>query len=60
MTRATLIPEPLKLIDCGPPRELSVMLMAPVRVPAVVGVKVTLIAQVEPGATLVPQVLLSE
>ena len=38
---------------------LSVMVMVAVRVPRTVGVKVTLITQLEPGATVKPQALLS-
>jgi hypothetical protein len=42
---------------CGLPLVLSVMVIAPVRVPVAVGVKVTLMVQFAPAATEVPQVL---
>ena len=41
---------------CGLPAALSATLMAPVRTPAAVGVKVTLIVQFAPAATLLPHV----
>jgi hypothetical protein len=50
------VPVPVKLTVCGLPLALSVMVTAPVRDPAAVGVKVTLIVQFEPAATLVVQV----
>src|SRR5437899_310696 len=50
-------PVPVRLTDCGLPAALSVMVIAPVRVPVAVGVKVTLMAQLAPAATDVPQVL---
>ena len=50
-------PVPVKLIDCGLPAALSVMLMEAFLVPVAVVVNVTLIGQFAPAATLVPQVL---
>ena len=41
----------------GLPVALSVMVMAPVRVPVAVGVKVTLMEQLAPAAREAPQVL---
>jgi hypothetical protein len=52
-----LAPVPLRATLCGEPVALSVMVSVPVRVPVVVGVKVTEIVQLAPAATLVPQVL---
>jgi hypothetical protein len=52
---ATPVPE--RLTTCGLPGASSVMLTAPVRVPVVVGVKVTLIVQFAPAAKFAPQVL---
>src|SRR5438094_3550547 len=49
-------PLPVRLIFWGLPVALSVMVTLPVRVPVAVGLKVTLIAQLEPGASEVPQV----
>jgi hypothetical protein len=49
-------PVPVRLTACGLPLALSAMLIAPVRVPVVVGVNVTLIVQTAPPATDVPQV----
>jgi hypothetical protein len=50
-------PVPVRLIVSGLPAALSAMVTVPVRVPVVVGWKVTLIVQLEPAATEVPQVL---
>ncbi len=50
-------PVPVKLTDCGLPEALSVMLRVPVRVPDAVGVNVTLMVQLAPAATELPQVL---
>ena len=52
---ARLVPAPERLMTCGLPPPLCEMVTAPVRVPAAVGVKVTLIVQLLPLATLVPQ-----
>jgi hypothetical protein len=47
---------PSKVTVCGLPAALSVMVTAPVRVPVAVGVNVTLIVQLPPTATKLPQV----
>src|SRR5437867_5117935 len=52
-------PVPVRLTLCGLFAALSVMTTDPVSVPSVVGVKVTLMAQLAPCATLVPQSLVS-
>ena len=44
----------------GSPWALSLMVTAPLRAPAAIGVKVTLMAQAAPAATLEPQVLVWE
>ena len=48
---------PLKLTVCGLPVALSVMASDALRAPAAEGVKVTLIVQLAPAATLAPQLL---
>ena len=48
---------PVRLMLCGLLAALSVMVIAPVRVPVAVGVKVTLMVQLPAAATNVPQVL---
>ena len=45
------VPVPVNAIVCGLPVALSVTAIAPVRAPATVGVKITVIAQVAPTAT---------
>jgi hypothetical protein len=55
----TAAPVPVSVAVCGLPAVLSTMLNVPVRVPAAVGLKVTLIVQLAPAATEVPQVSLS-
>jgi hypothetical protein len=55
----TVEPVPVRETVCGGPLALSVMVMVPVRVPPVVGVKVTEILQVAPVATLLLQVLVA-
>ncbi len=50
-------PEPVSETDWGLLEAASVMVSVPVRVPAAVGVKVTLTVQLELAATLVPQLL---
>ena len=50
---------PVSPTDCGLPPALSVNFTVPVRLPAAVGVKVTLIVQFAPAATLDPHVLVS-
>ena len=49
-------PVPVKLMVCGLPAALSAMLIVAVRDPATVGVKVVLMVQLLPAATLLPQV----
>ena len=53
----TATPVPVKLAVCGLPAALSVTVIVPVRVPATVGVNVTLIVQLALAASDVPQVL---
>src|SRR5450432_1259936 len=53
----TAVPVPVRLAVCGLPAALSVTVTVPVRVPAAVGVKVTLMEQLAPAATELPQVL---
>src|SRR2546427_1397287 len=48
------VPIPVRAIACGAPGALSAMVMAPFRVPVAVGVKMTLMVQLAPAATLVP------
>jgi hypothetical protein len=50
-------PVPDSPTECGLPGALSVIVTAPVRFPAAVGVKVTLMVQLAPAATLEPHVL---
>jgi len=50
-------PPPPKFTTCGLLAALSVMVSTPVLLPATVGVKVTLMAQLAAGAKPVPQVL---
>jgi hypothetical protein len=52
-------PVPMRLTDCGLPEALSVMLRVPVRVPEAVGLKVTLMLQLAPAATELPQLSVS-
>jgi hypothetical protein len=56
-TAPVLPPVPERLTDWGLPVALSVRVTAAVRVPLVVGLKVTLIVQLAPAATELPQVL---
>jgi len=56
---ATVVPVPERLRDWGLPVALSVMLTEAVRLPLVVGSKVTLIVQLPPAVTETPQVLVS-
>src|SRR5208282_1680745 len=51
------VPVPERLTAWGLPLALSVMLTEAVRLPLAVGVKVTLIVQLAPAATELPQVL---
>jgi hypothetical protein len=50
------VPVPLKATLCGQPVALSVIVNVPVRAPPAVGVKTTLIVQLNPDATVLPQV----
>lgn len=50
-------PVPVRLTACGLPEALLAILNVPVRVPVVVGVKVTLIGQLAPAIKVLPQVL---
>src|SRR5215471_11279542 len=56
IVREELTPVPLRLEVCGLFEALSLTVRVPVRVPAVVGVKVTEIVQLPPAATWLPQV----
>src|SRR5437879_590249 len=49
------VPVPIKLITCGLPPALSVMMIVPARVPMAVGAKLILIVQLAPFGTLPPQ-----
>ena len=53
-------PVPLRLTVLGLLGALLVIVTAPVRVPVAVGVKVTLIVQSAPAASVVPQVVVRE
>ena len=53
-------PVPGRLIVCGPPVALSVTVIVPGRLPAAVGVNVTLMEQLAPAAREAPQVLVWE
>ena len=53
----TNVPVPVRVAACGLPGALSVMVMAAVCVFVLDGLKVTLIVQFAPAATLEPQVL---
>ena len=48
---------PVRVTVCGLPAALSVIVTEAVRVPIVVGAKVTLIMQLPPAGTELPQVL---
>src|SRR5580700_10316684 len=52
-----LTPVPVRLTDCGLPAALSAIVTAPVRVPAAVGVKVTVMVHPAPALSDEPQVL---
>ena len=54
---APAVPVPERVTDCGLPVALSVRVRAAVRDPLAAGVKVTLIVQLAPAATLAPQLL---
>ena len=51
---------PVRLTECGLPAALSVIVIAPVRVPAAVGVKVTLMEQFALAAKVLLQVVVFE
>ena len=51
-------PVPVRLTVCGLVAALSLTVSVPVRVPPAFGVKVTLIEQVDPAASILPQLLL--
>ena len=52
-----MLAAPLKLTVCGLPAALSATVSVPVRVPEVVGINVTLMVQLAPAATELPQLL---
>ena len=52
------VPVPASATVCGEPAALSLMVRLPDALPAVLGAKLTVIAQFPPAATLEPQVLL--
>ena len=58
-TAAALAPVPVRLMICGLSLALSVMVNAALRLPAAVGVNVTLTVQLPPAATELPQVVVS-
>jgi hypothetical protein len=53
-------PVPLRATEAGPPAALLATLRVPARAPVVVGVNVTLIVQLAPGASVAPQALVCE
>src|SRR5262249_2858601 len=53
------IPVPVRLTICGLPGASSVTARSPFRVPSAVGVKVTLMVQLAPAFTELPQLLFS-
>ena len=53
------VPVPVKLTFCGLPPPLSPILTLAVRDPLAKGVNVTVIKQLSPAGTVLPQVLLS-
>ncbi len=56
---AVVTPLPVRLAVCGLPCALEVIVIAPVRVPAAVGMNVTLMVQPGPVAKPVPQLFVS-
>jgi len=57
LTAGAAAPVPVRVMECGDPVALSVIVTAAVRVPTAVGVNVTLIVQVPLlAATVLPQV----
>ncbi len=59
ITVALLVPVPVRLTVWGLPMALSVMVTDAVRLPLAEGVKVTLIVQLPPAASELPQVVVS-
>src|SRR5207302_5400425 len=53
------VPVPVRLIVCGLPEAVSVIVIVPVNVPAAAGVNVTLIVQFAAGAWVAPHVVVS-
>jgi hypothetical protein len=53
------VPVPVRVTICGLPTALSVMVIAALRFPVAAGVKLTLIVQLAPAATELPQVVVS-
>ena len=51
------VPVPERLTDCGLPAALSVMATAAERLPLAAGLKVTLMVQLAPAASELPQLL---
>lgn len=60
LERLTTVPVPVSETVCGLPAALSVIETEAVRMPFAVGLKVTLMLQLAPAATLVPQVFVCE
>ena len=59
LTPGAVTPVPVRLMRCGLPDALSVIVTVPVRVPVVVGLNVTLIVQFPPAATELPQLFVA-
>jgi hypothetical protein len=53
------VPVPVRDTLCGLPEALSLTVTDPARIPTTVGVKVTLIEQLAPTASVVPHVFVS-
>jgi len=60
MGAVTAMPVPVSGMVCGLPAASSVMVITPVRVPVAVGVKVTVMVQVPPAATVAPHEVVRE
>jgi hypothetical protein len=58
-TYVPALPTPVIVADCGDPAALSATEIAAVRVAAVPGVKVTMMVQLAPAASVAPQLLVS-
>lgn len=54
-----VVPVPVRVTDCGLSGALSLTVTVPVLVPVAVGVNVTLIVQLPPANTELPQVVVS-